>query len=102
MCVCACFAACVSSFVDSSVCVCGCGWANVCKCVCVWGVCLCVLECLFVCVRMLWVCGCVRVGACVGAWVRVCVLLLAHVCVCVGAFLGSRVGACVRVLVWCM
>ena len=57
--------------------------------------------CMGVCVRV-WtrVCGCVGVGACLGAcaWVRVsfmcvsvCVRILARVCACVGACMGACV-----------
>ena len=51
----------------------------VCECACA-GVCIWVIGCVyvFVCVRVLGVCGCVCVCGCVGVCVGVCV----YVCVC--------------------
>ena len=51
---------------------------------------------------LVWVCQWVwvRFGACVGVWMRVCVLAMARVSDGVGASVFACLGACVRVHVW--
>jgi hypothetical protein len=64
-------------------------------CVCVWGVCVCVSEC--VCVS---VCVSECVCECVCKWVCVCVSVCVWVCVCVCECVCEWVCVCVSVCVW--
>ena len=55
----------------------------ICVCKCLYGVCLCMLVCLFVCTCVVCVyCTCMSVGVCVCVSVYVCVFMSMYVCMC--------------------
>src|SRR4029434_6601089 len=67
-------------------------------CQCLYGVCVCVFECFFMCMSMMcvgvWLCMSVCNVVCVCLSVSVCVSMYVNVCVCVS------VCVCVCVCVW--